>query len=171
VFVPLLSIITDQQTIEDLKGVAREYHRQFVSDKGMAVEGQLLEIIAERRAERRFQTEQQLQDDALSIKDIAHFFAEKYGAEYDHKITPKWTGSIIRRKLHLRTERYEGGYRIARGEEEKIERLIDRYGLRKDKIDKPPDSTDRKPGEGVENRQDELPELNELVGGDKEGGL
>jgi len=121
VFVPLLSIISDSQTREDLKGVAREYHRQFISDKGMEVEGHLLEIIAERRG----------QGQPLAIKEIAHLFAEKHGTEYEQKITPKWVGSLIRRRLHLRTERRRDGcYIIGQGEGDKIEQLLERYGLK-----------------------------------------
>lgn len=121
VFVPLLSIISDSQTREDLKGVAREYHRQFISDKGMEVEGHLLEIIGERRR----------QGEGLSIKEIAHLFAEKHGTEYEQKITPKWVGSLIRRRLHLRTERQRDGcYIIGPDEGDKIEQLLERYGLK-----------------------------------------
>ena len=119
VFAPLLSIIEAPQIRVDLLGVMREYHRQFVSDKGMTEEGRLLEVIAERRK----------LDDILSIKEIAHHFAEKHEAEYDQKVTPKWVGGLIRRRLHLRTERRKEGYVISPGEGEKINRLLERYGL------------------------------------------
>ncbi|MBI3232086.1 MAG: hypothetical protein HYZ51_03345 [Candidatus Doudnabacteria bacterium] len=119
VFVPLLSIIHDQDTIDQLKEVAQEYHRQFISDKGMEVEAQLLEVMVEVLQRQK----------VLFIKEIASHFAEKYGAEYERKITPKWVGSLIRRKLHLRTERRKEGHMIAFGEYPKISRLLERYGV------------------------------------------
>lgn len=120
VFVPLLSIIEDEKTRTDLKTVAQAYHRQLVSDRGMASEGQILDILAG-YVER---------GEMPSIKDIAFQLAEKYEGEYERKITPRWVGSVIRRKLHLHTERQrDGNYAIARGEGNKIEQLLIRYGL------------------------------------------
>jgi len=119
VFVPLLSIIEDEQTLTDLKQVAHEYNRQLLSDKGMESEGQLLEVIAERCG----------LDETVSIKEITHHFIERFGNEYEYKITPKWIGGLIRKKLHLRTERRKEGYMIAGSEGAKIERLLERYGL------------------------------------------
>jgi len=47
VFVPLLSIIQDEQTRGNLKGVLREYQRQLVADRGLEVEAQIAEAIRE----------------------------------------------------------------------------------------------------------------------------
>ena len=145
VFVPLLSIISDEQTLKDLKQVAHEYNRQLLSDKGMDSEGQLLEVIAERRG----------LDDVVSIKEITHHFIERFGNEYEYKITPKWIGGLIRKKLHLRTERRKEGYVVSGSEGAKIKRLLERYGLKPDETTIAPDER----REEVKDAHDELGEL------------
>lgn len=122
VFVPLLSIIQDDRTRRDLKDMIRAYHRQYVSDRGMAIEAQILEVIADLMHK----------TDIITIKDIAYRFAEDHDGEYQYKITPKWIGSVIRRKLHLRTERTREGYMITSSERPKIEQLLVRYGLQEE---------------------------------------
>ncbi|MDA1190060.1 MAG: hypothetical protein O3A46_00070 [Candidatus Poribacteria bacterium] len=120
VFVPLLSIIDDEETLSDLKATMREYHRQYISDKGMDIEGHLLEVIAELRE----------REEVVSVGEIAERFKEKHEDDYDKKINPKWIGSLIRRKLHLKTERRMEGYVIPESEHPKVERLMERFGLK-----------------------------------------
>jgi len=96
----------------------------------MGSEGHLLEVIAARR---EF-------DDILTIKELTHHFKVKYEAEYDQKITPKWIGNLVRRKLHLRTERRKEGYVISPGESEKINHLLERYGLKPEEAPPAPDT-------------------------------
>lgn len=139
VFVPLLSIIEDTETVTDLKAVMHDYHRQFISDKGMDVEGQLLEIVAGLIE----------QGDAIAIRDLAHHFAEKYGGDYERKITPRWVGNLVRRKLHLKTERQREGYVIPAGEKSKIARLLERYGLNQSELNRLPLNPEEGSGERV----------------------
>ena len=120
VFAPLFSIIEDKATLEELRAVMREFHRQHVSDRGMDIEAHLLEAIAALRAK----------GESVSIGEIAEQFREEHEDDYDKKITPKWVGSLIRRKLHLRTERRREGYVIRESEHPKVERLMERYGLK-----------------------------------------
>lgn len=135
VFVPLLSIIDDSATVSDLKGVMREYHRQHLSDKGMDTEGQLLEVIASLREK----------EEIVSIGEIAEQFRKKHEDDYVRKVTAKWIGGLIRRKLHLRTERSREGYVIPASESPKVERLMERFGLREEQsepapsVETPPD--------------------------------
>jgi hypothetical protein len=155
VFVPLLSIIPDEQTRSDLKQVAHAYHRQLVSDRGMGMEAQILEVLAAHLGDTNLP----------SIKDLAYYLAEQYGADYEHKITPKWVGSVLRCKLHLRTERRrDGQYVIARGERPKVLHLLVRYGLSDSPV-----SDHAITSEAPENRKaaqrDELDELDELPTG------
>lgn len=121
IFVPLLSIIEDGKTREDLQGLARRYHEELVADRGQGVEGQVLSII------RELVTTQPLRP---SVKDIATWFADRHGEEYDRKVTAQWVGSIIRNKLHLKTQRGTGGvFVVPLLEEPKLRRLYERYGL------------------------------------------
>jgi len=121
IFVPLLSVIEDSSARKALRELAREYHRDMVSDRGMDMEAQVLEIIRE------------LQDSPygvpLSIKEITERFVQLHGEDFQRKITPHWIGHIVRRKLGLKTERSREGYRIAVSEEPKLARLFEKYGI------------------------------------------
>ncbi len=103
----------------ELKGIAREYHRQIVSDRGMEMEAQVLEVIRKLFGMREDPT----------IKEITSHFIENHGNDYEKKITPKWIGSIIRRKLKIKTERRMEGFVIPRSEIQKLERLYEKFGI------------------------------------------
>jgi hypothetical protein len=49
--------------------------------------------------------------------------------DYERKITTKWTGSVIRKKLGLQTQRSRDGYLIPLAEKEKLTRLYEKYGI------------------------------------------
>ncbi len=121
VFVPLLSVIENADARQALRQLMRDYHRDLVADRGMDMEAHVLEIIRE--------FEQSAYEPGISIKEITTCFAEKHGEDYERKITPHWIGHIVRRKLGLKTERYREGYVIAAGEEAKLGRLYEKYGL------------------------------------------
>ncbi len=121
VFVPLLSIVEDHATRESLRDLARRYHTELVSDRGQGMEAQVLAIIRDLNA---------TQPTRPSVKDIAAWFSDKHGEEYDRKVTAQWIGSILRNKLHLHTQRSHGGsYVVPPSEEPKLLRLYERYGL------------------------------------------
>ena len=65
----------------------------------------------------------------LSVKEIASWFAERHGEEYDRKITPRWVGGIIRRRLQLPAHKSNGVYVISRLDEAKLKRLYEKYGI------------------------------------------
>jgi hypothetical protein len=121
IFVPLLSVIEDVEARNALRQVARDYHRELVADRGMDIEAQVLEII------------QEIQQDpfspGLAVKEIAERFIARHSEDFERKITPHWVGSIIRRKLGLKTERRMEGYRVAGSEMPKLARLYEKYGL------------------------------------------
>jgi hypothetical protein len=97
IFVPLLSIIEDPRAREDLRELARKYNRELIADRGMDMEAQILEIIGDMLASPF--------DTRLSIKDITSWFIDRHSMDYDRKITTKWIGSIVRKKLGLKTHR------------------------------------------------------------------
>jgi hypothetical protein len=127
VFVPLLSVIEDASAREELRKVAREYHRELVADRGMDIEAQVLEIIQEL---------QNLGDNGgISIKEISNRFIEHHGEDFERKVTPHWVGHIVRRKLGLKTEKRHGSYVIASAEAPKLARLYEKYGVSADSGD------------------------------------
>lgn len=121
IFIPLLSIIEDGKTREDLRELARRYNREIITDRGMETEAQILEIIKEMMASSV--------DSKLSMKEISTWFIDRHGNDYERKVTAKWIGGIIRRKLHLKTQKSNGVFLIPLTETPKLERLFEKYGI------------------------------------------
>ena len=121
IFVPLLSIVADPKVQEEFRGVIRQYHRELVNERGQGTEAQVLEVIQSLLAVP--ETTQ------LSINDITSRFTDLYASEYDRKITHRWIGYVLRKRLGLKTERTRDGYVIASAELAKLPRLYEKYGL------------------------------------------
>jgi hypothetical protein len=121
IFAPLLSIIEDGTARDALKDVARQYHREMVSERGMDTEAQILEVIQSllRSAE----------TGPLTLADITSRFVDLNGDQYQWKITNKWVGGVIRKRLHLRTQKSHGIFMLPETEWPKLEALYAKYGV------------------------------------------
>ena len=121
IFGPLVSVIEDPVVRESVAELAKQYHTELVADRGTDLEAQVLEII---------QAIKQSADSAgLSVKEITKNFRERYGEEFERKITPHWMGHTIRKKLHLKTEKRDSNYFIAADQGAKLAHLLEKYGL------------------------------------------
>jgi hypothetical protein len=120
IFVPLLSIIEDSKAQDKLRAVAKQCQREMVSERGLGTEAQVLEVVQELLA---------LSVKQLSVKEITDRFADLYSDDYKNKITGKWMGYILRKKLHLKTHKSHGSFVVPESELPKLERLFERYGL------------------------------------------
>ena len=121
IFVPLLTIIDDEAARADLQDLARQYNRELIADRGMDTEAQVLEIIRE------------LADSygsRVTIKDITRIFGERYGLEYDRKVSTRWIGYVVRRRLMLTTHKSHGTFVITPSELQKLGRLYEKYGIK-----------------------------------------
>ncbi len=127
IFLPLLSVVSDPKDREELRELARRYHNEMISERGMDTEAQILEVIRDLRASER----------ALSVKDITSWLSDRHGEEYERKVTTRWVGNVIRRKLHLKPARTRSGYVIPPEELPIIDRLYERYGITADREDGP----------------------------------
>lgn len=125
IFVPLLSIVHDEHTREELRFLARSYHEEITQDRGMDPEAHVLEIIRQIVKE---------DDPRMEIKEIASRFAESFGLDYERSITAKWIGSLIRRKLRLKTRKSHGSYSVEPTEIPKLELLWKKYGIGEDDV-------------------------------------
>jgi hypothetical protein len=121
IFLPLLSVIDDETVRMELRELARGYQREIITERGMDAEAHILEIIRDMIAKDK--------TTLLSVKEIASWFAERHGEEYERKTTPRWIGYLIRRGLGLKTHKSHGVYVIPRTEDPKLQRLYDRYGV------------------------------------------
>ncbi len=121
VFVPLLSIIDDAAVRLEITELAHRYQHDTVSERGMSTEAQVVDVINELlllSAESR-----------LSVKEITTEFTERFGDEYERKVTNKWIGGILRKRLGLKPQRVQGSYVIALEDFPKLQRLREKYGL------------------------------------------
>jgi hypothetical protein len=121
IFVPLLSIVADPHARADIMDLARRYNRELAAERGMDAEAQILEIIRDLLASDAEAT--------LAVKQITSQFVERHDADYDRKITTKWIGGLIRRRLQLRTQKSHGVFVIPASEKLKLARLYERYGV------------------------------------------
>lgn len=120
IFVPLLSIIEHTGAREELRRLVRGYNHDIVTERGMAIEGQLLAVI------------KHLLDNGdcrLSVKAITDAFVSRHGEEYERRVTTKYVGYIIRYRLHLKTHKSHGVYVIPPEELVKMPRLCEKYGI------------------------------------------
>lgn len=120
IFVPLLSIISDSSAREGLRKLARRINNDLIADRGMEVEAQLLEVIREIIGTPSLK---------LSVKEITDRFSDRYASEYERKITAKWVGNILSRKLALKTQKSNGVFVLPPSEELKLPRLYEKYGI------------------------------------------
>ena len=101
--------------------MAQEAQLNLVADRGLLVEAQVLEILAEliSSSERT----------VIPVSEIATGLIERYGHEYDRPITNRWVGSILRKRLNIRTYKSHGVYVVPMQERCKIELLCARFGV------------------------------------------
>lgn len=132
IFVPLLSIIDDPSTRADLRDLARRYNSDMIADRGMDTEAQVLEIIRDLDAN----------GGKLSIRDITNWFVNRHAADYERKITTKWIGYVVRKRLHLKTQKSHGVFVIPASELPALRRLYEKYGIESDDETKVSDSAD-----------------------------
>ncbi len=119
IFGPLLTIVDDLETATSISELVRQFNRQYIADRGMESEAEVLEIISQLIDD----------DEPLAIKDITRAFVERFGDEYERKITVKWIGWIVRRKLLLKTQKSHGVFVIPTSEVPIVRRLCERYGV------------------------------------------
>lgn len=118
VFAPLLSIIANQDIRAKIARLAREKSDEIRSDRGFQMEADVLSAIRVC-----------LSDEAPTISAITQAFMKQSGIAYDRPITPKWVGSMIRKKLRLRTRKKNGVYVLGEGQKNKLKRLFGKYNL------------------------------------------
>jgi hypothetical protein len=118
---PLLSVVSDEESRNEIRELALEYNRDLVVERGMDLEGLVLEAI-------RTILESSPQE-GLSIKAIAELMADRHADDFDRKLTPRWIGQTVRHKLGLKTERTRDGYVVPQAEQPKLARLYEKYGI------------------------------------------
>lgn len=119
IFIPLMSVITDHTARADLLELAYQYNRELIADRGLDMQALVLEVIRDMLPS---------YPDRIPVKEIASWFKDRHGDDFE-RITPKSIGSLLRRKLLLKTQKSHGAYAIPLSERAKLERLFERYGI------------------------------------------
>lgn len=124
IFGPLISTIEDRDMQQVMVSLARSYDRELRRERSMDIEAQVLEIIKKLLAEEN--------TSPVSIKRITDSFNQLFGDEYIRRISPKWIGSIVRKKLFLHTKKSNGVFVITPSEYPALKDLYVRYGITSD---------------------------------------
>ena len=119
IFVPLMSIIDDGAARAELRELARRYHEDLATERSFDTEAQVLEVIRSLVAA----------GELLSVKAITARLSEVYGNEYDRRISTKWVGGIIRRRLNLVTQKSHGVFIVPPSQHPKLPQLFEKFGL------------------------------------------
>ena len=121
ILLPLMSVVADDKLRSELRAMALEAQLNLVADRGLLIEAQVLEILAEVivRSERP----------VVAVADIVAGLIDRYADEYDRPITNRWVGSILRKRLNIRTYKSHGVYVVPMQERPKIELLCRRYDV------------------------------------------
>ena len=120
-FAPLLAIVDDPTLRRELQARARQYHRDLALDRAMDTEAQVLEVIRDLFERPNVRS--------VSIKQITETFASRFADEYGERVTNRWIGTIIRKKLGLRPHKSHGVFVVSLSELPKLNRLLERYDL------------------------------------------
>jgi hypothetical protein len=120
IFGPLVSVISDVSAREKVVAMIRKYNEDLVEERSEAAEAQVLSVIRELVAR---------PDSRLAIQDITTEFIRRYGDEYERRITPRWVGSLVRRRLGLRPSRNTGVFALGPEEVVRLASLYKRFGL------------------------------------------
>jgi len=120
---PLLSIVDAEDARNSILDAAALAHGALVAERGLSTEAQLLEVV---------RALANSSEAALPIGAIADRFRTLHAAEYDHPITPRWIGSLLRRRLHLSPYKSNGHYVLSAANSTRLSALYRRYGIESD---------------------------------------
>ncbi len=119
VFAPLIAVANDNDVVRQLRAIAVRSSAILAADRAMSIEAHLLDVI--------FQL--QVEEEPLTVKQIAARFESTYFADYRRPITPRWIGSLLRNRLHITAVKTRGNFSIPSTELPRIEVLFSRYGI------------------------------------------
>ena len=119
IFGPLISVIDDPEARQKVLSVIAKYNDDLVDERAEAAEAQVLAVIRDLVAG----------DGRLAIQDITREFIARHGDEYERRVTPRWVGSLVRRRLGLRPSRSTGIFTLGPEEVARLSSLYGRYGV------------------------------------------
>ena len=122
IFAPLLSVVREPHLLEKMRYLARDTQRMITDERGEETEASVLQIIRQMLVHGERPAIKAITDRILSAQTVDNF----------EPITPKWVGALLRRRLHLKTEKRHGTYVLAEGQSAQLAHLFDKYGIEND---------------------------------------
>lgn len=121
IFGPLFAVLEDDEAKRDVAKVLARIGEDLADERSDAAEAQILTIIRDLVARGP--------DARLAIQDITREFLARHGAEYERRVTPRWVGSIVRRRLGLRPSRSTGLFTLGPEDVGRLAALYKRFGI------------------------------------------
>jgi hypothetical protein len=121
IFGPLFSVVEDAEARARIVRMTGSFNEDMVEERSASAEAQVLAVIRDRVA--------QGPGARLAIQDISREFMARHAAEYERRITPRWIGSVVRRRLGLKPSRSTGIFTLGPEEVTRLKVLYVRYGL------------------------------------------
>jgi hypothetical protein len=121
IFGPLLSVIDDSVARGRMIAKLAKYNEDLAEERSEGAEAQILMVIRDLIAKGP--------NVRLSVQDVTNEFTTRFGDEYARRVTPRWIGSILRRRLGLRPSRSTGVFTLGPEEIPKLQQLYTRYGV------------------------------------------
>jgi hypothetical protein len=116
---PLLAVAEDEMSRERMIEWARVQSGSLREERGATLEADLLAVLNEMR----------LENVPLVVRDIAARFAERFGADLERPVSPRWIGTQLRRRLSLAPIKSHGSYMIPSSQFARLDALLQRYGV------------------------------------------
>jgi|ERR1043165_2179000 hypothetical protein len=120
IFGPLVSVIGDASARRQVVAYISKLNEDLVEERSEAAEAQVLQVI-------RYLVAQP--GARLAIQDITREFVRRYGDDYERRVTPRWIGSIVRRRLGLKPSRSTGIFTLGPEEVARLAALYKRFGI------------------------------------------
>jgi hypothetical protein len=121
IFGPLVSVIGDPRDRERVVKLIGRLNDDLLDERSEAAEAQVLSVIRDLVA--------QGPGTRLAIQDITRLFLARYGDQYERRVTPRWIGSLVRRRLGLRPSRSTGIFTLGPEDVARLRQLYTRYGV------------------------------------------
>jgi len=121
IFGPLVSVIRDASDRERVTAYIGRVNEDLVEERSEAAEAQVLHVIRDLVSRGP--------DARLAIQDITREFVRRYGDEYERRVTPRWVGSLVRRRLGLKPSRSTGIFTLGPEEVARLAALYKRFGI------------------------------------------
>lgn len=122
IFAPLFDVVDDEEARERISRVAKSHSAGLKLERSLEPEAELLSVV------RRLKEA----GEPLYLKRIAEEMRREFGEAYDYRITPRWVGTMVRRRLLLRPEKSNGNFLIPLEEYPALEVLFERYCIHAD---------------------------------------